>query len=63
MIVSVPVAGNGYFTTQVLRELLHELDDTLTDEELDGIIEEVDADGSGTIDFDGKFYFIVARLA
>jgi len=44
--------GNGYFTTQVLRELLHELDDTLTDEELDGIIEEVDADGSGTIDFD-----------
>lgn len=34
---------------------MHELDDKLTDEDLDGIINEVDEDGSGTIDFDGNF--------
>lgn len=38
-----------------MREILKELDDKLTNEELDGIIDEVDADGSGTVDFDGKF--------
>ena len=32
-----------------------ELDPTLDDEDLDDIIEEVDEDGSNTIDFDGKF--------
>ena len=28
------------------------IDNTLTEEDLDGIIEEVDEDGSGTMDFD-----------
>lgn len=46
--------GNGYITTAVLREILAALDDKLTPEDLDGIIEEIDEDGSGTIDFDGK---------
>ena len=46
-------AGEGSIQTKVLREILKELDDKLTPEELDGIIEEVDADGSGTVDFDG----------
>ena len=27
----------------------------MTDEDLDGIIEEVDEDGSGTVDFEGNF--------
>ncbi|KAK7066544.1 troponin C [Halocaridina rubra] len=44
--------GDGYITTQVLREILKELDNKLTEEDLDGIIEEVDEDGSGTLDFD-----------
>ncbi|XP_057374906.1 troponin C-like [Daphnia carinata] len=44
--------GNGYITTAVLREILAALDDKLTPEDLDGIIEEIDEDGSGTIDFD-----------
>jgi len=44
--------GNGYITTQVLKEILKALDDKLTPEELDGIVEEVDSDGSGTLDFD-----------
>lgn len=47
--------GNGYITTAVFRDILHELDDKLTNEELDLMIEEIDADGSGTLDFDGKF--------
>lgn len=44
--------GNGYITTEVFRDILHELDDALSPEELDMIIEEVDTDGSGTLDFD-----------
>ncbi|XP_045618669.1 troponin C, isotype gamma isoform X2 [Procambarus clarkii] len=44
--------GEGFIPTKVLREILHELDDKLTDEELDGIIDEIDQDGSGTVDFD-----------
>ncbi|KAI9554014.1 troponin C [Daphnia sinensis] len=44
--------GNGYITTAVLREILAALDDKLTSDDLDGIIEEIDEDGSGTIDFD-----------
>lgn len=48
------VIGNGYIPTTCLREILRELDDQLTDEELDIMIEEIDSDGSGTVDFDGK---------
>jgi len=44
--------GEGFIPTNVLRELLKELDDKLDDEALDGMIEEIDADGSGTVDFD-----------
>ncbi|XP_023706023.1 troponin C isoform X1 [Cryptotermes secundus] len=44
--------GNGYITTQTLREILAALDDKLGPEDLDGIIAEIDTDGSGTVDFD-----------
>ncbi|XP_063238642.1 troponin C, isoallergen Bla g 6.0101-like [Bacillus rossius redtenbacheri] len=44
--------GNGYITTGVLREILKELDDKITEEDLDMMIEEIDSDGSGTVDFD-----------
>ncbi|XP_018354935.1 PREDICTED: troponin C-like isoform X2 [Trachymyrmex septentrionalis] len=44
--------GNGYIPTTCLREILRELDDQLTKEELDMMIEEIDSDGSGTVDFD-----------
>lgn len=47
------LAGNGYIPTTCLREILRELDDQLTDKELDMMIEEIDTDGSGTVDFDG----------
>ena len=44
--------GNGYITTDVLKEIFKELDNTIDDEDLDEMIEEIDADGSGTVDFD-----------
>ena len=44
--------GNGFITTDQLREIIMELDPKLTGEDLDGIIEEIDEDGSGTMDFD-----------
>merc|ERR1739844_462009 len=40
--------GNGYITTQVLKEL----HSRLSEEDIIGIVEEVDEDGSGTLDFD-----------
>lgn len=46
--------GNGYIPTSCLREILRELDDQLTNKELDLMIEEIDSDGSGTVDFDGN---------
>jgi Ca2+-binding EF-hand superfamily protein len=44
--------ANGFITTDQLREIISELDQRLTAEDLDGIIEEIDEDGSGTMDFD-----------
>merc|ERR1711923_22543 len=44
--------GEGFITMDTLRGLISELLAPLTDEELDGIIEELDEDGSGTMDFD-----------
>merc|ERR1711992_396085 len=44
--------GNGYISTDVLKEILRELDNKLSEEDLLGIIDEVDKDGSGTLDFD-----------
>lgn len=42
----------------MLREILKELDDKITAEDLDMMIEEIDSDGSGTVDFDGQYYII-----
>lgn len=50
--------GNGYITTATLKEILAALDDKLSSSDLDGIIAEIDQDGSGTVDFDGGFFFI-----
>ena len=42
----------GYISTEALKEILRELDSKLTEDDLSSIIEEVDSDGSGTLDFD-----------
>ncbi|KAI5711528.1 hypothetical protein M8J75_001081 [Diaphorina citri] len=52
MVTPPPFSGNGYITTATLREILAALDDKLNPEDLDGIIQEIDTDGSGTVDFD-----------
>jgi len=44
--------GNGFIPTSCLKEILRELDDQLSDGDLDGMIQEIDSDGSGTVDFD-----------
>ncbi|XP_059608302.1 troponin C, isoallergen Bla g 6.0101-like [Phlebotomus argentipes] len=44
--------GKGYLTLEVLRDILRELDDKITEDDLDMMIDEIDADGSGTVDFD-----------
>ena len=44
--------GQGFITTETLRGLITELLAPLTDEELEGILEELDEDGSGSMDFD-----------
>ncbi|GJQ82103.1 hypothetical protein Trydic_g15890 [Trypoxylus dichotomus] len=50
--------GLGFITTDLLREILKELDDKITPTDLDQMIEEIDADGSGTVDWDGKNFFV-----
>merc|ERR1712241_433820 len=44
--------GQGFITTETLRGLITELLAPLTDEEVEGILEELDEDGSGSMDFD-----------
>merc|ERR1719374_329043 len=44
--------GLGYITTKTLRGLISELLAPLTDEELDGIIEELDEDGRASREMD-----------
>ena len=48
--------GLGYLTIETLKGILLELEPKLDDEQLMEIVEEVDEDGSGTIDFDGKVF-------
>ena len=50
--------GLGFITTDTLRGLISELLAPLTDEELEGILEELDEDGSGSMDFDEFFEMI-----
>ena len=48
------IIGLGYLTIETLKGILLELEPNLGEEQLMEIVEEVDEDGSGTIDFDGK---------
>jgi len=49
----------GFISTKTLRALLLEIDDKLTDAELDQAIDEIDADGSGKIEFE-EFWELMA---
>mgnify|MGYP002059987636 FL=1 len=49
------IIAEGYLTVETLSSILLELEPDLSDEQLKEIIDEVDEDGSGTIDYDGNF--------
>ena len=42
----------GFITMETFRSILAEVDPKLSEAELDGIIAEIDEDGSGTMDFE-----------
>merc|ERR1712156_1168210 len=44
--------GTGFITMETFRGILAEVDTKLTEEDLDQIIQEIDEDGSGTMDFE-----------
>ncbi|VDK18543.1 unnamed protein product [Anisakis simplex] len=57
--------GNGYIAVSDLRDILRALDENVSEDELDEMIAEIDADGSGTVDFDGnssKFKILIPIL-
>ncbi len=53
--------NKGQIETADLKVIFKALDPNMSDDEIDAIITEVDEDGSGTLDFEGKqkffFYF------
>ena len=54
--------AEGYLTVETLSSILLELEPDLSAEQLKEIIDEVDEDGSGTIDYDGNFDFFGAQM-
>ncbi|XP_063697891.1 troponin C-like [Culicoides brevitarsis] len=44
--------ARGYLTLDTFKEILRELDGAIPEEEIDDIVDEIDADGSGTVDFE-----------
>ena len=52
VITNAYITGNGYITVEVLKEILREIDSSLNEDNLEQIVDEVDEDGSGTVDFD-----------
>lgn len=47
------ILARGYLTLDTFKEILRELDGAIPEEELDDIVDEIDLDGSGTVDFEG----------
>ncbi|KFB50930.1 AGAP006178-PB-like protein [Anopheles sinensis] len=45
--------AKGYLPVEEFKAILRELDGAVPEEELDDIVDEIDADGSGTVDFEG----------
>merc|ERR1712192_370020 len=52
LVEDLDMEGQGFITTETLRGLITELLAPLTEEEVEGILEELDEDGSGSMDFD-----------
>ena len=54
--------GQGFITTETLRGLITELLAPLTNEEVEGILEELDEDGSGSMDFVRFSIFRIGKI-
>lgn len=52
------VLGNGYITVEDFKVLLRELDPEIPQEEINGMVNEIDQNDSGTIDLDGELAFV-----
>ena len=52
--------GNGMISVQDLKHSLTTLGERLADEEMDELIREVDIDGSGQINIDGKIIYFIS---
>jgi len=51
---NLKIKGNGYISTITLKELLQEIAPDLSSEELTSAVDDIDQDGSGKIEFEGK---------
>ena len=46
--------GDGFISADELRNVMNSLGENLTDEELEEMIKEADADGDGEVNYEGK---------
>ena len=53
--------GSGYITAAELRHVMMNLDEELTDQEIDNLIAEADVDGDGQIGYD-EFKRLIIHL-
>lgn len=51
---NISVQGNGYISRPTLKGLLKEIASDLTDAQLEAAVDEIDEDGSGKIEFEGR---------
>lgn len=47
--------GNGYITRKELKQAMSKLDPTLSDEDINDMLKEADADNDGLINYEGDF--------
>ena len=54
--------GNGYISPAELKQVMNNLGERLTEAEVDLMIREVDANGDGQVNYEGKVLFLYASF-